>query len=328
MGDVTAEAAIGRAAADARAEAAGAAVRASGLHKRFGALTAVEGLDLEIPTGRFFGLLGPNGSGKTTTIHMLSTLIRPTAGRAWVAGRDVLSEPVTVRRAIGLVFQESALDRSLTVEENLTFTAALHDVAPRVARPRIGELLELFGLTDKRHVIVGRLSGGMRRALDIVRGVLHRPRILFLDEPTIGLDVINRRAIWRYIDRLRDHEGMTVLLTTHYLEEAEDCHQVVFLNQGRLIGAGSPREMVDGLGAYILEVEGAESALVGAELRARLGEPLEEGEKLVFRIPDEDFPLAALQDQLRARVKGSHVRRPDLNDVYLWLNSAGSGGDR
>ncbi|MFN0039861.1 MAG: ABC transporter ATP-binding protein, partial [Burkholderiales bacterium] len=197
------------------------AVHCSGLFKRYGDVTAVNGLDLEIPSGQFFGLLGPNGSGKTSTIHMLATLIRPSAGKASVAGHDVVEHAVKVRGAIGLVFQESALDRTLSVAENLRFCGMLYNLAPSVIAQRAGELLEIFGLADKRDRPVGSLSGGMRRALDIVRGVIHHPQILFLDEPTIGLDLPNRRKIWRFIQQLRAKTGMTVLLTTHYLEEAD-----------------------------------------------------------------------------------------------------------
>ena len=197
------------------------AVRASGLVKRYGDVAAVSGLDLDIPAGQFFGLLGPNGSGKTSTIHMLATLIRPSGGSARVAGHDVVDNAVKVRGAIGLVFQESALDRTLTVAENLRFAGLLYNLTPAVIRERSAELLELFGLADKSNRPVGSLSGGMRRALDIVRGMIHHPRILFLDEPTIGLDLPNRRNIWRFIERLRARTGMTVLLTTHYLEEAD-----------------------------------------------------------------------------------------------------------
>jgi ABC-2 type transport system ATP-binding protein len=299
------------------------AISARGLTKRYGALTAVDGLDLDIPEGQFFGLLGPNGSGKTSTIHMLATLIRPSGGSASVAGQDIGRRPVAVRRAIGLVFQESALDRSLTVQENLALAAALHDLAPALARPRIAELLELFGLADRRATPVGALSGGMRRALDIARGVLHRPGILFLDEPTIGLDLLNRRAIWRHIERLRAEHGMTVLLTTHYLEEAQDCDRVAFLSRGRLVGSGTPRELVGALGARILEVRSATPQALAAELRGRLGAGLIEGDTVSFRVADERFSLERLQEELGARVQGLVLRRPDLNDVYVWLNSAG-----
>jgi len=215
-----------------------AAIRATGLGKRYADLLAVDGLDIEISSGEFFGLLGPNGSGKTTTLHMLATLIRPSAGSATVAGFDVVREPVSVRAAIGLVFQESALDRTLSVAQNLRFAGLLHDLPLRVIGERQGELLELFGIADKRDQPVAALSGGMRRALDIVRGVLHEPRILFLDEPTIGLDLPNRRRIWRFIERLRARTGMTVLLTTHYLEEADGCDRVAFIRRGRLVESG------------------------------------------------------------------------------------------
>ncbi|MGH9888579.1 MAG: ABC transporter ATP-binding protein, partial [bacterium] len=164
------------------------AVNASGLVKRYGAVLAVDGLDLEIPTGQFFGLLGPNGSGKTSTIHMLATLIRPSGGRASVNGHDVVREAVKTRASIGLVFQESALDRTLSIAENLRFAGLLYNLPAAVIEERSAGLLELFGLADKRNRPVGSLSGGMRRALDIVRGVIHHPKILFLDEPTIGLD--------------------------------------------------------------------------------------------------------------------------------------------
>lgn len=302
------------------------AVRTEQLSKSFGTVRAVDGIDLAIPHGRFFGLLGPNGSGKTTTIHMLATLIRPSAGTASVGGFDVMREPVAVRRTIGLVFQESALDRSLTVAENLELAAALHDLPPRLARERMDELLSLFGLTDNSRKPVNALSGGMRRALDIVRGVLHRPRILFLDEPTIGLDVLNRRALWRYIEQLRRQESMTVLLTTHYLEEAEGCDQVAFLNRGRIIGEGQPNQLVASLGAYLLEVEGGDQDAIAGHLAPRLGMPLRTGDTLAFRIPDEEFPLAELQRELRSRARNLRLHRPDLNDVYVWLNTPRNGG--
>ena len=224
------------------------AIRASGLTKRYGEILAVDGLDLEIASGQFFGLLGPNGSGKTTTIHMLATLIRPTAGSAEVAGFDMGRHAVRARETIGIVFQESALDRSLTVAENLRFAGLLLDMPTKVIAERSGELLELFGLQEHRAKPVATLSGGMRRALDIVRGVLHQPRILFLDEPTIGLDLPNRRRIWRFIEKLRSHTAMTVLLTTHYLEEADSCDRVSFIRKGRIVESGTPRAMVEAPG--------------------------------------------------------------------------------
>ncbi|MFA9461079.1 ABC transporter ATP-binding protein [Thiohalorhabdus sp. Cl-TMA] len=302
------------------------AIRIEGLRKRYGDAEAVSGLDLVIPYGQFVGLLGPNGSGKTTTMHALATLVRPTSGHVAVGGRDVLRDPVGVRRNIGLVFQESALDRNLTIRENLDFSAALYDLAPDQANPRIEELLTLFGLEGKRDVQVGALSGGMRRALDIIRGILHRPGILLLDEPTIGLDVLNRRFIWRYLDRLRREEGMTVLLTTHYLEEAEDCDHVTFIRDGRTIGAGSPEEMLERFGAFVMEVRGGDPEATAA-ITERLGNPIIEGDRHLFRLMDPHQSIGDLEEWARPHVQSLLVRRPDLNDVYIWLNQDPTGGE-
>lgn len=299
----------------------GAAVAAQGLTKRYGSALAVDGLDLDIRASEFFGLLGPNGSGKTTTIHMLSTLIRPSAGTARVAGHDVLAAPVAVRRSIGVVFQESALDRNLSVEENLRFAGRLHDLAAADIRRRSDDLLALFGLSAKRRQSVAQLSGGMRRALDIARGVIHYPRILFLDEPTIGLDVPNRRAIWRFIARLRAETGMTVLLTTHYLEEADDCDRVAFIKDGRIVAAGAPRALVDDLAGQILEVEGEELEQLARRLAPKLGPALNDGQRLSFRIRGAAGELAALQTELASAAAAVRLRRPNLNDVFLWVNA-------
>ena len=296
------------------------AVRASGLVKRYGQLVAVDGLDLDIPSGQFFGLLGPNGSGKTSTIHMLATLIRPTSGSARVAGHDVVDEAVKVRGAIGLVFQDSALDRSLTIAENLRFAGLLYNLTPAIIRERSAELLELFGLADKSNRPVGSLSGGMRRALDIVRGMIHHPRILFLDEPTIGLDLPNRRNIWRFIERLRARTGMTVLLTTHYLEEADGCDRVAFIKSGKLVQSGPPQQLVESLGRHIVEIESRDIDSLSQRLASKLGPCLKDGEVAQFRYAEEDVtPLARLQGELGAQIKALRWRRPNLNDVFLWI---------
>jgi ABC-2 type transport system ATP-binding protein len=253
-------------------------------------------------------------------MHMLATLIRPSAGTASVAGFDVSKAPVRVRASIGLVFQESALDRTLTVAQNLRFAGLLHDLPPRVIEERSRELLELFDLTERRDQPVAALSGGMRRALDIVRGVLHQPRCLLLDEPTIGLDLPNRRRIWRFIERLRARTGMTVLLTTHYLEEADGCDRVVFIRKGRLVESGAPRSLVARLGRHILEVEGADLDALAAALEQRLGPALREGDVAHFRCLEEDLTLLArLQAEIGGKASAWRVRRPNLNDVFLWV---------
>ncbi len=231
----------------------GAAIAASGLGKDFGPIRALDRLDLEVGAGEFFGFLGPNGAGKTTTLHLLATLLTPTRGRAWVAGHDIARASLEVRRDIGLVFQETTLDRDLTIEENLRFAARLWDLPRRRAEPRIDHLLGQWELGGRRRDPVRTLSGGMRRRVDIARGILHEPRVLFLDEPTAGLDPRARRALWDMIRALRQASRLTVFLTTHYVEEAEPCDRVAVLDQGRLVALGSPDELKRAAGVASLE---------------------------------------------------------------------------
>lgn len=298
------------------------AIAARGLVRRFGDTVAVDGLDLDVAEGEFFGLLGPNGSGKTTTIHMLSTLVRPSEGTANVAGYDVSSDPVRVRSQIGLVFQESALDRTLSVAENLRFAGMLYGLSPSEIERRGRELLELFGIADKAAKSAGTLSGGQRRALDIIRGVIHEPRVLFLDEPTIGLDIPIRRRIWRFIETLRQRNRMTVLLTTHYLEEAGACDRVAFIRKGKLVSQGAPADLVAALGSHIVEFETDNANELLARLEPRLGHGVKEGSTVLIRYPHEDTTgLHRLQEELGGLVTAMRVRRPNLNDVFLWVHA-------
>jgi len=230
-----------------------AAIEARGLGKDFGSIRALDRLDLEVRDAEFFGFLGPNGAGKTTTVHVLATLLKPSRGTARVAGHDVVRENLPVRRSIGLVFQETTLDRDLTVAENLRFAARLWDLPRRIAEPRIELLLRQFGLLERRDDPMRALSGGMRRALDIARGILHEPRVLFLDEPTAGLDPRARRSLWERVRGLRAASGLTVLLTTHYVEEAEPCDRVAVLDHGRLAALGTPAELKRATGVDSLE---------------------------------------------------------------------------
>jgi ABC-2 type transport system ATP-binding protein len=298
------------------------AIRAQRLSKRYGETLAVDGVDLAIPRGQFFGLLGPNGAGKTSTVHMLSTLLRPSAGEAWVAGHAVQKEKLAVRRNIGVVFQDPALDATLTVAQNLRFAGRLNGLPRAELERRSAELLELFGLVDKRNQPVATLSGGMRRSLDIARGMIHQPQVLFLDEPTTGLDLPNRRAIWRYIAGLRARLGITVFLTTHYLEEAADCDEVAFLNAGRIVRSGSPRALIEDLGRHIVEIETDRPQELAEQLAARLGPALVETDRVQFRWNKEPHELAALQAELALSARAVRWRRPNLNDVFLWVNQA------
>lgn len=301
------------------------AIETIALSKRYGSVQALEGLDLSVARGGFFGLLGRNGSGKTTTLHILSTLVRPSAGQAHVAGFDVVRAPVAVRRGLGVVFQESALDRNLTVLENLLFAGALAGLPERTVRQRSMGLLALLDLGERCDSRVASLSGGMRRAVDIARGVLHRPPILLLDEPTIGLDVINRRLVWYFLQRLREEEGTTLVLCTHYMEEAEACAEVAFMRAGRVIGQGQPAALCSQLAAFILELESDTPAAIAHELQPTLGVPLTVGDRMQFRVLREAFALTDLPPDLKARVRALVLRRPGLEDVYLWLNRDAGG---
>ena len=301
------------------------AIDATGLTKRYGDTLAVEALDLAIARGEFYGLLGPNGAGKTTAVHMLSTLIRPTGGQAWIAGYSVLESPVRVRRAVGVVFQEPALDMTLSVAENLRFAGLLNDMPASLIRLRTGQLLELFGLGELRDRRAGSLSGGMRRALDIARGLMHEPEVLFLDEPTIGLDVANRRAIWRHLAALRVQLGITIVLTTHYLEEAEACDRVGFIDHGRLVREGVPARLVGELGDYVVEMEAAQPQLLAQALEARFGHVAIEGALLTFRLDGDPARVVRLQGEFGAQVRALRWRRPNLNDVFLHI-VRGEGG--
>jgi len=230
-----------------------AAIDARGLGKDFGSVRALDRLDLEVREGEFFGFLGPNGAGKTTTVHLLATLLAPSRGSARVAGHDIRVDGLAVRRNIGLVFQETTLDRDLTVEENLRFAARLWNLPEHQAAARIEAALRRFGLFERRRDSVRSLSGGMRRAADIARGILHEPRILFLDEPTAGLDPRARRSLWELIRSLRASSGLTVFLTTHYVEEAEPCDRVAVMDRGRLAALDTPAALKRVAGVASLE---------------------------------------------------------------------------
>ena len=297
-------------------------ISAKGLSKKFEDTLAVDNLSLDIPEGQFFGLLGPNGSGKTTTIHMLSTLSLPASGSITIDGIDVLRKPIVVRKNIGLVFQESALDRTMTVYENLSFSAALYGIPRRTADDRINSLLKLFDLSDKKRSPVVRLSGGMRRAVDLIRGVLHQPKILFLDEPTVGLDLPSRRKIWRFVQQLIAEEKLTVILTTHYLEEATPCDRVCFIRKGRAVEIGAPQELIDRLGDEIVEIEADKPEEVVNLLDLSISEYIIDSNALLIR-SDRETTFDEIRKKLAGHQSKILVRKTNLNDVFLWISSSG-----
>jgi daunorubicin resistance ABC transporter ATP-binding subunit len=234
-------------------DANGLAIRTEDLRKTYtskgGDVPAVRGIGLSVSKGQFFGLLGPNGAGKSTTIGMLTTLVVPTGGRAWVAGLDVVADPVGVKRRIGVVTQNNTLDMQLTVAENLEFRSRFFGLSPREASRRAAQLLEVFGMSDKRKSMSTDLSGGQAKRLLIARALVHRPEVLFLDEPTAGLDPQTRVNLWDIL-RVLHAEGQTILLTTHYMEEAEAlCEQVSVMDHGEILASGTVNELKEGVGA-------------------------------------------------------------------------------
>src|SRR5512140_473528 len=213
------------------------------LSRTFGSLKAVDEVSFNIGHKEIFGFLGPNGAGKTTTINMLCTLVKPTAGSASVAGHDVVRERDDVRRNIGLVFQDPTLDGYLTAEQNLRLHAELYGVQSDLVKPRMQQVMTMVGLWERKDSPVGTFSGGMRRRLEIARGLMHSPRVLFLDEPTIGLDPQTRRSIWTYIRELKEREEITIFMTTHYMDEAEWCDRIAIMDHGRIVALDSPEAL-------------------------------------------------------------------------------------
>ncbi|MGA2362445.1 MAG: ATP-binding cassette domain-containing protein [Candidatus Aminicenantales bacterium] len=301
-------------------------IRVVELTRKFDDFTAVDRISFAVPSGELFGLLGPNGAGKTTTINMLSTLLRPTSGLAEVAGFDVVRNRDQVRRSIGIVFQEPALDSQLTGRENLEFHSMMYGMGREERRKKVDEVLALVELTEKARVKVQNYSGGMKRRLEIARGLIHQPRVLFLDEPTLGLDAQTRRHIWDYIKKLNRERGVTIILTTHYMEEADFlCGRVAIMDHGTFAALDTPAKLKDGLGGDVisLEVEGNGAALE-TEFRALdwirkikihdnvFSLTMEKGER---RIPE----LIGLAQKAGVTVSCVELRKPSLEDVFLYF---------
>jgi len=301
------------------------AIEIAGLGRDYGRLRAVDAVDLEVGAGTFFGFLGPNGAGKTTTIRMLTTLLHPSRGTARVAGLDIRDDPLGVRRRIGVVFQETTLDLDLTAEENLRFCTRLYGLSRRESAIRIDEALDLFGLSDRRHARVRSFSGGMRRALDLARGILHRPAILFLDEPTLGLDPAQRRRIWGFLQALCAQGSTTLFLTTHYLEEADPCDAVAIVDHGRIVASGDPASLKRGLGRDRIDVTTDRPDEVAPRVRELTGtEPQRAANRLSVFVEDADpvLPLLLPLTHEGAEIGVSH---PTLEDVFVDITGRGRG---
>jgi ABC-2 type transport system ATP-binding protein len=295
-----------------------AAVSARGLEKRFGEVEAVRGIDLEVHRGETFGFLGPNGAGKSTTINMLCTLAKPTAGEAWVAGHDVVSERDEVRRNIGLVFQDTTLDGYLSAEQNLRLHAELYGVPRDAFGPRMEQVMTMVGLWERRTSRVNTFSGGMKRRLEIARGFLHSPRVLFLDEPTIGLDPQTRRSIWSYIRELKRTEDITIFMTTHYMDEAEFCDRIAIMDSGRIIVTDTPEALKASVGTDRVQIRTQDDHAAIEALKERFGidATMAEGE-VTFGVPEGEGFVPRLFAELGVPIVSVSVARPSLDDVFM-----------
>jgi ABC-2 type transport system ATP-binding protein len=295
-------------------------IQADGLVKKYGDLEAVRGIDLEVHSGEIFGFLGPNGAGKSTTISMLCTLLVPTAGTARVAGIDVTKDPAAVRQRIGLVFQDPSLDDQLTGRENLEFHAFIYSVPAAERRKRIDEMLELLQLSDRAASQVRTYSGGMKRRLEIARGMLHQPQILFLDEPTLGLDPQTRKSIWTHLNELRSKKGVTIFMTTHYMDEAEYCDRIAIIDRGSIVALGTPDELKAKVGGDVVTITSSQPDAAAREIEEMLGvTPTRDNGALRMEVADGKKFVPRLVRELTAPVDTVTLRRPSLDDVFLKL---------
>lgn len=301
------------------------AIEVRDLVKRYRRATvnAVDGVTFDVEPGEFFALLGPNGAGKTTTISILTTTLKPTSGSVTIAGHDIAKEPALVRKEVGIIFQNPSLDMNLTGEENVRFHCVLYGLypyrpmfrlMPSAYRRQVAELADVVGLGADIVKPVKKLSGGMRRKLEIIRGLMHKPRILFLDEPTSGLDVASRRNLWQYIGDLRRQHGLTICLTTHQLIEAEDADRICILNHGRVVALGSPREVKAQLVHERLHVDGADRAALRRDLRKMDLEFSEDGH---FVVQLDGHTAYEVVHGIEEPLTMLRTESPTLEDAYL-----------
>jgi ABC-2 type transport system ATP-binding protein len=284
---------------------------------------AVDGVSFDVRPGEFFALLGPNGAGKTTTISVLTTTLLPTSGSVRIAGHDVVADSAAVRRQIGIIFQKPSLDLNLTAEENVRFHAVLYKLfpfrptfssMPREYRDRVQELAKILGIEREIHTKVKTFSGGMKRKLEIVRGLIHQPRVLFLDEPTTGLDPVSRRDLWEYLTQVRETMGTTVFLTTHYLEEAEQADHICVVNRGKVVALGTPDELTRSLVREWVTVDASDRTALRTELEALSLQPDGDGP---FQLSLEGRTAHQLLRAIETPLSVIEVHTPTIEDAYL-----------
>lgn len=303
-------------------------IRVENLVKRFGNIAAVDDISFEVEKGTIFGFLGPNGAGKTTTINVLCTLLSPTSGRAFINGHDCMKEPAEVRKAIGIVFQDTTLDKELTAYENLIFHAYLYNVKKDERGKRVKDALRFVGLYERKDDLVKKFSGGMKRRLEVARGLIHKPGVLFLDEPTLGLDPQSRANLWEFIVELPRKHDVTIFMTTHYMEEAEVCDRIAIIDNGKIIAMGSPDSLKKTVGGDVIYLKTSDNKKAKEEIKRlfNLDAAEKDGELFIAAIRGD----ACIPDLIRAlgeEVLSVRLQRPTLNDVFLKLTGKAIRGE-
>ena len=295
-------------------------IKVENLAKRFGELVAVDHISFQVAPGEIFGFLGPNGAGKTTTINILCTLSKPTSGQAIVNGFDVVRQQSQVRQSIGLVFQDPSLDERLTGLQNMRFHALVYNVPASVREQRIEQVLKMMEVWDRRHSEVRTYSGGMKRRLELARGLLHYPKVLFLDEPTLGLDPQTRNRLWEYILELRRNEGTTIFLTTHYMDEAEKADRIAIMDYGKIVAMDTPEKLKHIVGKDIISVKTDDNARAADEIRLRYQiEARHDDNELIFEVARGEEFLPTFIKEFGTKIRSISLRHPSLDDVFIKL---------
>jgi len=312
------------------------AIETVGLTKRFNKMTAVDDVNLNVEQGEIFGLLGPNGAGKSTFISMLCTILKPTSGTARVEGYDIVKQASDVRRSIGIVFQDPSIDDKLTGMENMELHADLYDVPRDVMHSRIDEVLKLVELEDRASSFVNTYSGGMRRRLEIARSLIHYPRVLFLDEPTVGLDPQSRDHIWSYIRDLKKRENITIILTTHYMEEADKlCDRIAIIDRSRIIALDTPNNLKSKLEGETIIIESSDNKLLSKKVKeGKLADTvMETGKEVILTVGNAHTALARIVElavSVDIYIDNISIREPDLDDAFMFFTGReireGGGG--
>jgi ABC-2 type transport system ATP-binding protein len=296
-------------------------ILAENLSHQYGSRQALSNVNFEVKAGEIFGLLGPNGGGKSTLFRILSTMMAPTGGRAEVAGHDVARDPAAVRRSIGVVFQTQSLDKALTVAENLRAQGRLYGLSGAQLRDRMQQVMERLGLADRRNDIVETLSGGLKRRVEIAKGLLHRPVVLLMDEASTGLDPGARRELWQYVEELRSREGVTILLTTHILDEADRCDRLALLHQGRVVAEGTPARLRSGIGGDVVVLQAAEvaeAAALALRIETRFGlKPVVVDGALRVEIANGHRFITEVVEAFPGAIDSVGLHKPTLEDVFI-----------